>query len=280
EVCLGTEMTAFTPGHEGVEVKTRSRTGVEDTLAARWLVGCDGAWSPIREGLGIRLQDLGFEEQWLVVDLLLKRPVERLPQHAIHYCDPERPHTAIPMPNQRYRFELMVMPEDNHAEIQTPEAVFRILARHLPAGAAGIERAAGYTFPRLLAERFRSDRVLVAGDAAHQMPPFLGQGMCSGIRDATNLAWKLDAVMTRHAPAALLDTYGDERRPHVGAIIRAAVEFGRVICMTDREAAAERDRRILANGDSPAKRAPFFLPQLKPGPLVRTGARALFPPPP
>ena len=279
EVYLGTEMTAFTPGQEGVEIKTRSRSGVEHTLAARWLIGCDGAWSPVREGVGIRLQDLGFEEQWLVVDLLLKRPVERLPQHAIHYCDPARPHTAIPMPNQRYRFELMVMPEDDRAEIQTPEAVFRILTRHLPAGAAKIERAAVYTFHGLLAERFRSDRVLLAGDAAHQMPPFLGQGMCSGIRDATNLAWKLDAVITRQAPVALLDTYGDERRPHVGAIIRAAVEFGRVICMTDPQAAAERDRRILANGDSPAKRAPFFLPQLKPGPLVRSGGGTLFPQP-
>lgn len=279
EVRLGTEMTGFTPGPDGVEIRTRGRDGIEETLAARWLVGCDGAWSPVREGVGIRLQDLGFEEQWLVVDLLLKRPVEQLPQHAIHYCDPVRPHTAIPMPNQRYRFELMVMAEDDRAEIQTPEAVFRILARHLPSGTAEIERAAVYTFHGLLAERFRSDRVLLAGDAAHQMPPFLGQGMCSGIRDATNLAWKLEAVIARQAPAALLDTYGDERRPHVGAIIRAAVEFGRVICTTDPEAAAERDRRILSNGDSPAKRAPFFLPRLKPGPLLHAGGGALFPQP-
>ncbi len=279
DVRLGAEMTGFTADADGVEVVTLNRQGEHARLRASWLVGCDGAWSPVREGVGIPLEDLGFEEQWLVVDLVLKEPIASLPSHAIHYCDPARPHTAIPMPNRRYRFELMLMPGDDPVEVQRPERVFDILRHHLPPRAAEIERAAVYTFHGLLAERFRSGRVLIAGDAAHQMPPFLGQGMCSGIRDATNLAWKLGHVVTRRAPAALLDTYGRERRPHAGEIIRAAVDFGRVICTTDPAEAAERDRRILAHEVSAAERAPFGLPALEPGPLVRSGGGSLFPQP-
>jgi 3-(3-hydroxy-phenyl)propionate hydroxylase len=280
DIRLGTEMTGFTVESEGVELETISRDRTRAKLRASWLVGCDGAWSPVREEIGIRLEDLGFEEQWLVVDLVLHQPLASLPNHAIHHCDPARPHTAIPMPNRRYRFELMLMPGDDPVEVQRPERVFQILGHHLPPGAAEIERAAVYTFHGLLAERFLRGRVLIVGDAAHQMPPFLGQGMCSGLRDATNLAWKLDHVVTRRAPVALLGSYGSERRPHVGEIIRAAVDFGRVICTTDPVEAAERDRRILAQEGSAVERAPFGLPALEPGPLVRSGGGSLFPQPP
>ena len=279
-VRLGTELTGFTSDAGGVELATVGRDRSTEKIRASWLVGADGAWSPVREGAGIRLEDTGFEEQWLVVDLLLNEEVPALPRHAIHHCDPKRPHTAIPMPNRRYRFELMLMPGEDPAGMQRPETVFGILRHYLPRKAADIERAAVYTFHGLLAEEFRSDRTLIAGDAAHQMPPFLGQGMCSGIRDATNLAWKLDFVVSRGAPAALLDTYGQERRPHVAAIIQAAVDFGRVICTTDPVEAAERDRRILAHEGLAAERAPFGLPQLKPGPLVRAGGGSLFIQPP
>jgi 3-(3-hydroxy-phenyl)propionate hydroxylase len=276
---LGMEMTGFEAGPQGVEVEVRTLGGKRSRLAASWLVGCDGAWSPVREAGGIPLEDLGFEEQWLVVDLILERLVPSLPDRAISYCDPARPLTAIPMPNRRYRFELMVMPGEEPSEVSRPDKVLDILRHHLPRGAARIERAAVYTFHGLLAERFRVGRVLIAGDAAHQMPPFLGQGMCSGLRDATNLAWKLDQVVARRAGERLLDTYGDERRPHVGAIIRAAVEFGRVICETDPAAAAERDRRILEHPGSAVDRAPFGLPSLEPGPLVLDGAGSFFPQP-
>ena len=118
-------------------------------------------------------------------------------------------------------------------------------------------------------------RIFVAGDAAHLMPPFLGQGMCSGIRDAANLAWKLSLVLRNDAPERLLDTYQTERRPHVSQVIKAAIELGRIICTTDRAAAANRDTEMLANDE----RTPpygFTLPRLTPGPLVLEGGGELY----
>src|SRR5260370_10896 len=224
---------------------------------------------------GLRaLQDLGCLDR-VPPDMMLNPGLhfvtadrQLLVQLPSPYCDPARPHTAIPLPNHRYRFELMLIPGEDPAEVQPPDRVFEILRHHLPRRAAEVERASVYTFHGLLAERFRSGRVLIAGDAAHQMPPFLGQGMCSGLRDATNLAWKHDHVISRGGPAALIDTYGDERRPHVGAIIEAAVDFGHVICTTDPAAAPERDPRTLSHRAPPAGRPLFGLPHLPPGALV------------
>jgi 3-(3-hydroxy-phenyl)propionate hydroxylase len=118
--------------------------------------------------------------------------------------------------------------------------------------------------------------VLLAGDAAHQMPPFLGQGMCSGLRDSSNLAWKLDRVVRLGAPDSLLDTYQLERRPHVTTIVEAAVEFGRITCITDPIEAADRDRRWLVDPRPATRRLPFSLPDLQRGPLVLEGGGALF----
>jgi 3-(3-hydroxy-phenyl)propionate hydroxylase len=175
------------------------------------------------------------------------------------------------MPSGRYRFEFMLMPGEEAGELLKPAVAFeRLLAGLVPAGTVEIERTATYTFAGLVADRWRAGRVFVAGDAAHLMPPFLGQGMCSGIRDAANLAWKLDHVHRRGASDVLLDTYETERRPHVSEVIRAAVELGQIICTTDREAAAERDRRMLAR-QSPEPPYRFALPPLTRGPLVLEG---------
>ncbi len=139
-----------------------------------------------------------------------------------------------------------------------------------------VERAAVYTFHGLVARTWRAGNVLLAGDAAHQMPPFLGQGMCSGLRDAANLAWKLDLVVRGKAAASLLDTYETERRPHVSAIVTSAVRIGRVICTVDPAQARERDRRMLGDGRPPSQRMPFTLPALGPGPLVLDNGGGLF----
>src|SRR5205085_3963572 len=129
--------------------------------------------------------------------------------------------------------------------MQDPANVEGLLAPWLEPGAARLERSAVYTFHGLIATSWRRGRVLLAGDAAHQMPPFLGQGMCSGMRDAANLAWKLDAVLYG-ASDALLDTYQPEREPHVRTIVEAAVGFGRLICTTDVDVAAGRNAAMLA----------------------------------
>jgi 3-(3-hydroxy-phenyl)propionate hydroxylase len=133
-----------------------------------------------------------------------------------------------------------------------------------------------YRFHGLLAERWRSGRVLLAGDAAHQMPPFLGQGMCSGIRDATNLAWKLEHVLRFGAPLSLLDSYEQERSPHVRSVIETAIRFGEAVCVLDPDAAASRDRRMLADPAPPERRIGFKLRELESGPLVLAGGGGMF----
>jgi 3-(3-hydroxy-phenyl)propionate hydroxylase len=261
-----------------VTIKVRDLAdGTDSELTSDWLIGADGATSPVREDADLRLENLEFDEMWLVLDLFLEEGViDRLPDHAVHVCDPARPHTAIPMPGDRYRFELMLLPGEMPAEMERPKTVDRLLSGWLEPGMATVERAAVYTFHGLVAEKWRNRRVLIVGDAAHQMPPFLGQGMCSGLRDAVNLAWKLKRVCMGAAPATLLDTYESERRPHVRAIIEAVIDFGDVICTLDQATAAERDIRLLADPRPPERRLPFALPQLEPGPLVREGGGGLF----
>jgi 3-(3-hydroxy-phenyl)propionate hydroxylase len=235
--------TVDTPECAGDHVRLTLEDG--SSLTARFVVGCDGARSFTRRTLGIGSHDLEFEEPWLVVDLELTEPVASLPEVALQVCDPARPHTLVPMPEPRFRFEFMLLPGEDPVAMQAPDVVAQLTAGWLPDGAARLERSAVYTFHGLLATKWRAGRVLLAGDAAHQMPPFLGQGMCSGMRDAANLAWKLHAVL-QGASEALLDTYQQEREPHVRSIVEAAVGFGRIICTLDAAAAADRDKAMLA----------------------------------
>jgi 3-(3-hydroxy-phenyl)propionate hydroxylase len=170
--------------------------------------------------------------------------------------------TMVNMAGQRRRWEIMLMPGDDPETIAQPASVWPLLARWIGPGAAEIERAAVYTFHSVIAHGWRKERLLIAGDAAHQTPPFLGQGMCAGIRDASNLAWKLARVLRSEAPEALLDSYESERLPHVRAFIELAVRVGGVIQATDRELAAERDRRFAESGPEIFS---FPAPQLGPG---------------
>ena len=268
-VQLGNGVTAIdTSDPDSVRLTLDDGTEVD----TQFVVGCDGARSFTRKALGTTMNDLQFEEPWLVVDLELHQPVPTLPTHALQVCDPARPHTLVPMPEPRFRFEFMLLPGEDAVTMQSPERVAELLADWVPAGAATVERSAVYTFHGLIAQRWREGRVLLAGDAAHQMPPFLGQGMCSGMRDAANLAWKLQAVL-QGSPDALLDTYQAEREPHVRAIVEAAVGFGRIICTLDAREAAGRDEAMLsaraaAPDDRPSDGVP--LPPLD-GPLVADG---------
>lgn len=278
KVFLAAQAIDLESNDSGATVRAvRAEGGADFLIRARHVVGCDGARSPTRGWLGIPLDDLGFQEQWLVIDLKLRDAVPRLPQHAVHVCDPARPHTVVPMPEPRYRFELMMLPGEDPEQMRKPDAVRRLLAPWIPTGAGDIERVAVYTFRGVVAERWRKGAVMLAGDAAHLMPPFLGQGMCSGLRDASNLAWKLDWVLRGRAPAALLDTYELERKPHVRKIIQAAVDFGRLICTLDTQAAAARDAEMMsALRRASTDQTPFRLPLLQRGPLVLAGGGAPF----
>lgn len=280
DIRLGVEIVDLDQHVDRVDAHAADGT----TIAASWVVACDGARSSVRKQCGIGMDDLRFEEPWLVLDLLLRDGTPPPTPLALQVCDPARPHTLVPMPAPRFRFEFMLLPGEDAAWIQQPEVIDALLSTWVDPATVTVERSAVYTFHGLVAERWRDDRILLAGDAAHQMPPFLGQGMCSGIRDAANLAWKLDAVIGRGVDPAILDTYQPEREPHVRAIVEAAVGFGRIICTTDPVVAAERDAGMLAaraaqQAATTAAAAPAHegtpTPPLAPGPLVGPGGGAV-----
>jgi 3-(3-hydroxy-phenyl)propionate hydroxylase len=276
DVRLGVEMMALEAFSDHVVLDVRDDVGVERQIRSRWVVGCDGAWSSVREIAGISLQSLNFDETWVVVDLIVRQNVETLPDRALNVCDPSRPTTAVPIPDGRFRFEVMVLPGENADELQQPANVLPLLAKWVTPESVEVERAAVYTFHGLLADPWRVGRVLIAGDAAHQMPPFLGQGMNSGLRDSANLAWKLAMVVNGQAAESLLDTYAAERGPHVREITASAIGYGRMTCTLDPIEAAERDRRLRSDPRPLTERLPFSLPPLLSGPLIRAGGGELF----
>ena len=220
---------------DSVQLETKSRV-----IKAKWAVGCDGARSMVRQAIGSAHDDLGLHQPWLVVDVLMEREVD-LPVQTVQYCNPARPVTAVKGTGRRRRWEIMLMPGDVAQTMTHPENVWRVLEPWIRPGDAEIERAAVYTFHSLIAKRWRDRRIFIAGDAAHQTPPFLGQGMCAGIRDAANLAWKF-------AYPQWLDSYQSEREPHVRVYIEEALRLGAIIQTTDAQVAAERDRRYLEGG--------------------------------
>lgn len=255
-----------------VRVHLGREIGSVDELDARFVVGCDGARSLVRHAIGSRPRDLGLHQPWLVVDLLcdLDRPrVKALPDHTVQLCDPARPMTVVNVGGRRRRWEIMLMPGDDPARLTEPEIFWPMIARWIGPRDATLERAAVYTFHSVVQEGWRKGRLLLAGDACHQTPPFLGQGMCAGMRDAANLAWKLAAVVRDSADEGLLDTYESERLPHVRTFIELAVRLGAILQETDPAAAAARDRRFAAGAEL------FDFPQPQLGP----GHRAAAPPP-
>jgi len=247
-----------------VRVHLGHEVGSVDELDARYVVGCDGARSLVRREIGSRQHDLGLHQPWLVVDLLcdLGSPrVRALPDHTIQLCDPARPMTIVHVGGRRWRWEIMLMRGDDVARLTEPPIFWPMMARWVGPEDAALERAAVYTFHSVVQEGWRKGRLLLAGDSCHQTPPFLGQGMCAGLRDAANLAWKLAAVIKGSANESLLDTYESERLPHVRTFIELAVRLGAVLQETDLAAAAARDRRF-ASG---AEIFDFPQPQLGPG---------------
>ena len=216
------------------------------SLQARYVVGCDGARSLVRRLIGAEYEDLGLRQPWLVTDLVMhpgRAEALRLPNYTVQHCDPRRPMTACCVTGNRRRWEMMLLPGDDPVEIAKPGVAWKHLSRWVTPADAELERTAVYTFQSVIADRWRRGRLLIAGDAAHQTPPFIGQGMCAGIRDCANLAWKLERVLRGRSGDGLLDTYETERKPNVHAFIDLAVRVGEVI-QADGDAAVARDRRF------------------------------------
>jgi 3-(3-hydroxy-phenyl)propionate hydroxylase len=249
EVALGTELLKLEQSETGVTLSLRSDDGQTRTVTADYVIACDGASSGVREQLGITLEDLVFDEPWLVVDVLVnEEALGKLPQTAAQYCDPARPTTFIIGPGNHRRWEIMLLPDEDRHEAQQPDQVWKLLSKWITPDDATLWRAASYRFHALVAWEWRRGRVFLAGDAAHQQPPFIGQGMCQGLRDVSNLIWKLDRVLKGQSGDALLDTYEEERSEHVRQLTTRIKAIGKVICERDPEAARERDARILAEG--------------------------------
>ena len=243
-------------------------TGETRTVSARWLVGADGANSFVREASGITRRDLGFRERWLVVDAepndmaaLAHLPI------ASQRCDPSRPTTIVQSGPSHRRWEFMLLPGEQPADFEDPERVWALLEPWYRPEDGALTRSAVYEFRSTLADQMRTGRVLLVGDSAHLTPPFLGQGLCSGLRDAANVAWKLDLVLRGLASEDLLDTVDPERQPQNEAIIRLAIELGKVLCQLDPQLAAERDE-VLRQADPPP---PPVLPPLSDGALHSLG---------
>jgi flavoprotein hydroxylase len=249
DVRRGVEVTAIDEHGDTVTV-----TGADGTtVSARFVVGCDGANSTVRTLSGVPVTDLGFFYDWLIVDVILDEPRAFDPIN-LQICDPARPTTVVSGGPGRRRWEFMRVPHESLDDLNDEKRAWEFLAPwDVHPGNARLERHAVYTFNARYSEQWRAGRVLLAGDAAHLMPPFAGQGMCSGLRDAANLAWKLDLVLAGVAADALLDSYQSERLPSAKAAIEFSMELGKIICVPNpAEAAARDDAMALAVGDEPA----------------------------
>jgi hypothetical protein len=166
-------------------------------------------------------------------------------------CDPERPTTIVQSGPRNRRWEFMLLPHEQPSDFDDPARVWSLLEPWYQPADGPLTRSAVYEFRSMLAEQMRKGHVLLVGDAAHLTPPFLGQGLCSGLRDAANVSWKLDLVLWGLAPEQLLNTIEAERQPQNEAVIRLAIELGKVLCQLDPEAAAERDATLRAAGPPP-----------------------------
>ena len=231
------EATNLVQNAKGVTLSIATPSGAT-TVEADYVVACDGGASPTRERLGVRLVGSTYSERWLVVDANVKN-------HSVKQitftCDPRRPRVELPAVGERVRWEFMQLPGESEETLKRDETIRALVAEAAGAVSFEIERKAVYTFHARVAEHWRRGRVFLAGDAAHLMPPFAGQGMNGGMKDASNLAWKLAAVLRGLAPDAILDTYEVERAPVVRKMVEVSRRLGAVIMPTNRIAAAARD---------------------------------------
>jgi 3-(3-hydroxy-phenyl)propionate hydroxylase len=277
DVFLSTTGVSLAQDEASVLLKARGETDDAFEIRARYLVGCDGANSFVRKHLGIGLEDLAFDEWWMVVDTLTSEPAKR-PARAFQYCWPSRPGTFVPGPRNLRRWEIKLLPGEDPEAAGAPDNVVKLLKGFTDTSDLTIWRSAVYRFHALLGESWRDRRVLLMGDAVHQTPPFLGQGLCAGIRDASNLAWKLAHVLRGSAVDTLLDSYEVERKPHVRSVVASAKEFGKIIGELDPVAAVARDARLraeLKSGKAETIRQKF-IPDLTSGlidPLTKLGGK-------
>lgn len=271
---LGWEAVALEAGPDDVVLRLEQaprhlKTGGKPAEGGRvvrvkYLLGADGANSFVRRSLGIGQVDFGVDERWLNIDTTTRRRLPERFNHTMLFCDPARPHMFMPIGQKRQRFEFAALPHENKDDLEDVSRAWRWLheAHGLGPDDLDIIRQVLYPIKARVADTWSSGRrVFLLGDAAHTMPPTMGQGACSGMRDAITLSWKLDLVLRGRAGNALLDTYETERRPHAEAIVEQSVMLGNIAYTMDPERAAARDEAF-RNG---------VMPPPPPFPIVETG---------
>ena len=243
----GCTVTELTGSPAGATVTYIDGGAARGRIEAAAVLGCDGAGSTVRSLLGAEMRDLRFDEDWLVLDMRSDRPLD-VRDGVSQVCDPARAATVLRVGADRYRWEFRLAPGESADELTASPRLAELLrpwTGSIEAGALEMLRRAAYTFRARIARTWRSGRVFLLGDAAHEMPPFIGQGLGAGLRDAHNLAWKLDLVVRGAAPERLLDTYQAERLPHATRTIRLSIAAG--WALTGGQDRAARVRRVVVD---------------------------------
>ncbi|WP_046773702.1 bifunctional 3-(3-hydroxy-phenyl)propionate/3-hydroxycinnamic acid hydroxylase, partial [Streptomyces scabiei] len=272
DVRFGTRLTALAqyPDRVRVSLRTGGEDGPVEELDVPYVLGCDGGRSTVRDLLSVPMRGRSFPDVWLVADTLEDTHDQRF---GMHHGDPDRPVVIVPGRDGRCRYEFRLKPGECEAGTSPPFALVRELLRpHREITPDQIERAVAYSFHALLADRLREDRCFLLGDAAHMMPPFAGQGLNSGIRDAANLCWKIAEVVAGRAGDTLLDTYDTERRPHARAVIDLSVRLGRIVMTTSRPRALLRDALVRTATHIPPARRYLTEMRYRPDTRLRVGA--------
>ncbi|MGY2056368.1 bifunctional 3-(3-hydroxy-phenyl)propionate/3-hydroxycinnamic acid hydroxylase MhpA [Nocardia gipuzkoensis] len=283
----GREVVAFDQDADGVSVEhaecrgtgygklpADTDLGTAERVRAKFLVGCDGGRSVVRSELGIDMSGTSFPERWLVVDLRALDGVDAF-RHLPYFdfvCDPELPIVSCPQPDRHHRFEFMLTPTQTKEQMEDAETVRRHIARFVDPDEVQVLRKLVYTFNAVVADRWRDGRILIAGDAAHMTPQFIGQGMNSGVRDADNLSWKLTAIIEHGAALQILDSYESERRPHAEAMIDLSVLNKKLVSIDNKVLAAARDIGLTTALRVPGLGGWIRGAKMKPRPRFRRGA--------
>lgn len=252
----GWTLVGLTEHGDHVELEFRGTRDILEAVAepptrhvrARYVIGADGARSTVRELLGIGTEDLGFNERWLVLDIRPTHPGLAFPHFPQQFCDPARPHMWAPNGRRHRRWEFMLLPGERADDFADTDRIWSMLAPWIDRSQGEIVRHAVYEFESRLAATMQSRRCFLAGDSAHLMPPHMGEGLCSGLRDANNLAWRLAFVLEGRADDGLLATYTSERLPHARELVEQSQAMGRISCVLEPAAAAQRDAELRAAG--------------------------------
>lgn len=248
DVRLGYEVLKIEQNAQQAKVVVKNlATEQIDVFSASFIVGADGTNSIVRQSMDAIWFDKGFQADWLVVDIIPDENLRNnIPDDATQYCNPERPTTIAPAGifEGKYlrRWEFMRLPHESVADLENEEKVWELLKPWVTPEQATLIRFKLYNFKSLISQKWRQNRVLIAGDAAHVMPPFMGQGMCAGFRDALNLSWKISGVLNGQYNDEILDSYFVERSPHVNDVIELSMFLGKVICVADPAEAKQRDQ--------------------------------------